>query len=276
MIGKIYRDDMVIVTIDGVPYTVNADDDRYDEVLEALAEDWLEEDILDVLTNKKAVNAVVETLDEAGIDFGMCGETVTYKGNSLPADLSGYLAAAIERGDASGIVAFVKRLFKSPSDNTRLTLFRFLETNHMPILDDGRFLAFKVVRSNYTDKHSGEFDNSPGAAPEVDWSEVDTDPNKTCSSGLHVCSRQYLRAFYTPGNRVVTVAVAPEDVGAVPYDYEGSKMRTKGYEVLTDITAKYVEETDGIVLSHTDACRDGLDWDDEEEDPPGGAFVLFW
>jgi hypothetical protein len=266
MIGKIYRDDMVILTIDGVPYTVRDDDPRYDELMDGLAEGWDEEAILDLLTSKTAVGVVEDQLSSAGIVFDMTGDRATYNGNPLPTDLTGYLSAAISRGDASAVVEFVKRLFKSPNENTRMSLFRFLETNHMPILDDGRFLAFKVVNDDYTDCHSGTFDNTPGSTLRVEWDQVDTNPELTCSRGLHVCSREYLKAFYHAGRRVVTVAVAPEDVGAVPYDYNGSKMRTVGYEVLVEITEKYVAEKEAIELS----CRDagsracGLDWDDDD------------
>ena len=56
-------------------------------------------------------------------------------------------------------------------------------------------LAYKKIRNNWTDIHSGTFDNSIGAVCGMPRNMVDEDSSRTCSAGLHVCSYDYLAHF---------------------------------------------------------------------------------
>lgn len=115
-------------------------------------------------------------------------------------------------------------------------LYDFLKHNDIEITERGTFYAWKVVRSDYKDCHTGTMDNSVGTRVEMDRNMVDEDPERTCSAGLHVCARAYIGSFYTQTNRVVKVEVHPRDVVAIPRDYNGAKMRTCGYDVIEDVT----------------------------------------
>ena len=53
MIHAIYRDDEVIVSLDGFPYVISAEDHRYDEVMDAL-EDEDEHALADILIRTRA------------------------------------------------------------------------------------------------------------------------------------------------------------------------------------------------------------------------------
>lgn len=248
MAAVIYRDTEIILAVHGVPYVVRDEDPNYEAVLDALELGEDDDTLLDLLTTRGKYNALREQMFPEGLEIAD-DDTLTYKGNAVPADLSVYVTNCIDRGSAGPIINFIKRLYNNPSHETRMSLFRFIETNGMPILEDGRFLAYKVVRETYYDKHTGTMFNYPGATLELTWSDVDSDPTVTCSRGLHACSREYLPSFYGEGDRVVTLAVAPEDVGAVPHDYNGSKIRCRKYEVLKDITDRYVKEQADITLS---------------------------
>lgn len=237
----ISRNDSVIVVLDGVPYVVNSDDFRYWDVMAAIANQD-EEELDDLLSIKGRASNMLSELAEQGIEEDGNGN-FTYLGHPVEMDLSKYLRASLDGGYWNSVVTFIKRLFDNPSHDTRQRLFCFMQKNQLPIQLDGTFLAFKVVNSDYTDKHTGTVDNSPGKeVPRFSWAEVDTNPEITCSRGYHACSKDYLSSFYAPGDRVVSVAIGPEDVGAIPSDYNDSKLRCRGYVVQSDITDTVVDD----------------------------------
>jgi len=60
--------------------------------------------------------------------------------------------------------------------------------------------------------------------------ECDSNPNRTCSSGLHIGAPGYVKDFGNGNNKaVIACLVNPADVVAVPYDYGFMKMRTCKY-----------------------------------------------
>ena len=59
--------------------------------------------------------------------------------------------------------------------------------------------------------------------------ECDSDPDVTCSSGLHVGSMAYVHDFGHGDSVVLEVLVSPRNVVAVPTDYDNTKMRTCEY-----------------------------------------------
>lgn len=135
------------------------------------------------------------------------------------------------------LLNFLEKLMENPSRRAVNELYGFLQANDIEIGEDGDFYAWKKVRDDYLDIHSGTIDNSPGAHPRVARNMVDEDSNRTCSYGLHVCSKSYLPHFGNcVNNRVVKVKVNPKDVVAVPADYNNAKMRTAGYEVVEDVS----------------------------------------
>lgn len=233
MLSYIFRDDEVIVVLDGVPYIVSIDDDRYEEVVDAI-DDGNKELLHTILSQSSRASQLSAELTNAEIT--QVGGRFAYNGTPINMELSDYLSAAIERGTATHIVNFIKNLFNNPNHQTREHLFAFMDHNKMTISPDGCFTAYKVVCHDYMDKHSRTMRNAPGDTLSVGWDKVDTDPDKTCSQGLHVCSHEYVSSFRSGNDRVVSVKVNPADVGAVPRDYNGSKIRTRGYTVLHDIT----------------------------------------
>lgn len=253
MLSYIFRDDEVIVVLNGVPYIVSIDDDRYEEVVDAI-DAGNKELLRSILSQNARASQLSSELVDAGIT--QIGGRFAYNGTPINMSLSEYLSAAIDRGTAMHIVKFIKNLFNNPNHQTREHLFEFMDHNKMTISDDGCFIAYKVVRSDYMDKHSNTMRNAPGDTLKVDWDKVDTNPDVTCSKGLHVCSHEYVESFRNTGDRVIAVKVNPADVGAVPRDYNGSKIRTRGYTVMYDITDRFESSApnripiqDGLSLS---------------------------
>ena len=183
---------------------------------------------------KSAVGAKVEIAD--GV--------VWYEGEAIHNALTDKLLDLLDEGfDATPWVRFLENLMQNPSFRSRECLFNFLENFNAPITPEGNFIAFKRIRKDYKDIHSGTMDNSVGKVVQMDRRKVDDDPKNTCSSGLHVCADQYLQGFADAANsRTVVVEVNPANVVAVPYDYDFAKMRVCQYKVVEEIEPARIPE----------------------------------
>lgn len=134
------------------------------------------------------------------------------------------------------MLRFLENIMQNMSYQTRQELYDFLAHHHLPITDDGCFLAYKHVRDNFFDIYSGKFDNSIGKVVEVDRGSVDDDRSKGCSEGLHVGAIEYVKTYSgagcEAGGRYIICKVNPKDVVSVPTDCNCTKLRTCRYEVM--------------------------------------------
>lgn len=169
---------------------------------------------------------------------------VTYNGEVVYGAVTDKLLDLLDAGfDAGPWIKFLEKLMDNPSYRSRKCLYEFLDHFNAPITPEGNFIAFKRVRSDWKDIHSGTMDNSIGSTVKMDRAKVDDDPQHTCSSGLHVCADEYLRGYASEhGNRTLVVEVNPANVVAVPYDYNFSKMRVCEYKVLAEIEPKQIPD----------------------------------
>lgn len=133
------------------------------------------------------------------------------------------------------MIVFFDNLMLNPSKNTCDQIYTFLEFNSLPICEDGCFFAYKRVTDDFKDFHSRTFDNSIGAVVKMPRNMCDDDMHKTCSTGLHVCSKDYLPYYQGGQGRIIIVKVNPKDVVAVPVDYKNTKMRCCEYTVVAEI-----------------------------------------
>src|SRR3546814_19689465 len=67
-------------------------------------------------------------------------------------------------------------------------------------------------------------------------SECDEDPDRTCSSGIHFCSIDYLKKgpVGSSDDPVMIVKIDPADVTAIPRDYNDTKGRCCRMEVVDE------------------------------------------
>jgi hypothetical protein len=138
------------------------------------------------------------------------------------------------------MVNFMENLYANPSKRAIDELYGFLEKSNLPITPDGHFLAYKKVRQNYFDVHSGTMDNSVGKIVEMARNEVDDDKDRTCSAGLHFCSLGYLGHF--GGEKIMIVKINPADVVSIPSDYNDTKGRACRYEVIGELNKEEAPE----------------------------------
>ena len=250
----------------GVPKSLSSSDRNFRDAVKAASNgEWDEVERLLMPVDKSKI----ETTSNGRVKV-MEDDSVTLDGNAVQPYLARRIVAALKMGlSIDGLCRYTERLARNPSSTARERLTEFLDACNVGIAGDGRLGLYKRVRSDYMDCHSGTIRNAVGDKPYLDRSSVDDDHRRTCSSGLHVCSENYLN-FYG-GERVMYVLVDPADVVAIPYDYNNSKMRVTTYEVVADITDKYNRDSerfadDEEILSGGDAEQHWDWWDDSDDD----------
>lgn len=163
-------------------------------------------------------------------------EAVLFNGEVIGGHLASTMIEFFNKGlPVEHYCKFLENLMANPSMTSRNELFLFLEAANLPITEDGCFLAYKAVRSDFRDIHSGKFYNTPGACHEMVRREVDDNRNVTCSYGFHAAAYEYAKNFMVPGGKMVAVKINPAFVVSVPADYNNQKLRTCRYEVLYEI-----------------------------------------
>ena len=253
----------ITVVIGTTPHTVSKNHIAYNKLVAAIkANDW--DTVQDIIEPKKAV-----------INFGqgnieIQGDKIFWKGREMHNALTKRMVAMIQEDfPVEPLVAFMENLMENPSKRAVTELYGFLEKNTLPITPDGCFLAYKKVRQDYFDCHSGTVLNKPavymtdedavtlkeavGKNNEVtvevvdgvtvvsmERNLVDDDQNRTCSTGLHFCSRDYLDHF--GGERIVVLKINPRDVVSIPNDYNDSKGRCARYEIVDEIDKDKADE----------------------------------
>jgi hypothetical protein len=253
----------ITVVIGTTPHTVSKSHIAYNKVLAAIkANDWAT--VQDIIEPKKAV------LNFGKGNIEIQGDKIFWKGREMHNALTKRMVAMIQEDfPVEPLVAFMENLMENPSKRAVTELYGFLEKNTLPITPDGCFLAYKKVRADYLDCHSGSVLNKPAVyMTEADLASiaedsgknqevqvevvdgvtvvsmernlVDDDQNRTCSSGLHFCSKEYLGSF--GGQRILILKINPRDVVSIPTDYNDSKGRACRYEIVDEIDKDKADE----------------------------------
>lgn len=208
-------------------------------------------------------------------DFKVNGETISYKGQPLPASLNKrIIASAAKSEDPTFLFRFWERLQLNPSWRSVQQVFPFLEHDGIPITEDGCFLAYKAVRPDYMDFHSGTVKNSIGSVHEMPRNQISDDPKEACHFGFHVGALSYAQSFGESNRRIVICKVDPADVVCVPYDSAQRKMRVCRYEVTGHYAVKlpsttYREETPKVETPKAPAKETKAQ--EKAKEPPKGA-----
>lgn len=252
----ISRDRHITLWLDGgqTKTVVRPDHLSYKEIKNALVKKMSEEEIVEILETSEALEE--EFVEEAPEEVTMSSDgQILYSGKPLHNVVTQRIKELRKDGyPYAPLVAFLGRLMLNPSQRAISELFDFLENRSLPLTEDGCFLAYKAVRSDFLDKYSGTIDNSPGTVVEIDRAEVDSNRERECSYGLHVGAMEYVEWYGKTGDKVVLVKVNPEDCVSVPLDHKAQKLRCCKYEVLREIQRG--EELEAAAYS-----SDGESWD---------------
>lgn len=234
--------DGVVVYVNGKASTVSSSHPQYTTIIKALeAKDFaLAVQMMNVVDTIKANTSNGSRIF---IDNGkvMYRDLKHGKVTELEGVLVDRILNAISKGltaeTIQPLVKFLDNVMKNKIKDIRNELYLFMMSGKMPITNDGHFLAYKKVRSDFFDIYSGKFDNSPGKYVTMPQAEVDTDRTRTCSFGLHFCAYDYLSEYGSSieGSKVVIVKVNPRHVFAIPNDYNNTKGRCSEYFVVGEV-----------------------------------------
>jgi len=221
----------IAAVINGKPLSINTDHPNYASILEAIkVQDW----------NKVATLADISASVNAYVtgDVQIKDGVLFYKDEPVHNTIATRIVNFMRNGlPFLPLVKFLENLMQNPSYRAVNELYDFLEAGELPITTDGHFLAYKNVRADFKDIHSGTFDNSIGKVCEMPRHKVDEDKDRTCSNGLHFCSIKYLPHFSDScGGHTMIVKINPKDVVAIPADYNNTKGRCARYEVINEYT----------------------------------------
>lgn len=266
----------VTVFLNGKSSTVSKSHVNYEKIVEALRNKQYDqlESLMDVA---KSIN------DFAHGQITVVNGEVYFNGEVLHNIMATRLVEMMRGGfDVKPLANFMVNLMSNPSRTAVDELYLFLESGKLPITEDGHFLAYKKVKSNFFDIYTGKFDHSPGKVLEMPRNKVDDKRDNTCSYGFHFCSISYLPQYSSSdNNRVVIVKINPRDVVSIPSDYNNAKGRTCRYEVVGEYTGDW---KNGVTaFNDSPVVDEWSDWDDyipvmkEKEmplrDPVTGRFV---
>jgi hypothetical protein len=232
------KSSVVVGFVDSVE-TIESTNPLFDELVKLATSGEIYTIPVDELVAKVNVSKAINRYSDGHIvcEYGV----LKYKDKEIDSTLARYILHNMENGNPiTNIVKFMNNLYENPSYRAVNEVFDFIKAANLPISDDGYLIAYKKVRNNYTDCHSGTFNNAIGAKPSMPRNEVNEDKNQTCSNGLHFCSASYLSKFGTysskeGADRIVIVKVNPKDIVSVPSDYNNAKARACDYEVIGEV-----------------------------------------
>lgn len=230
----INRDSVSLTYKDNVYSTNNSNKDFGQIVQHILAENY--EEAIKLFSPVAAIESWVEGLLEVRND------KIYYDGFEIKGKfIDKIINYAKNDYEVSGFLKFLKLTMEQEDVEVRNRLLDFAADDTIDFSSDGYVIAYKNVRDDYYDKHSGKFRNQVGDKPSVPRSSVDADHNTTCSTGLHVCSFKYLMRCWGTSNRNMIVYVNPKDFVAIPYDYDDSKARVCQYEVVSEMSDEHLQ-----------------------------------
>lgn len=264
----------IVIFVNNEAYTITKSHISYDKVLEAVKNgDW--DVVKDIVDPKKVI------INYGKGNVSIQGDKMFWKGREFHNSLSSRMIRMYQEGfSIEPMIALMDNLMENTSYRAVNELYSFLERNNLPITSDGHILAYKRVNDDYMDVHSRSVpnkvatmfsDEERAAMPiktgnqeevivkinsegntvvKMPRNQVDDDKNRTCSAGLHFCSREYLGNF--GGSRIMILKINPRDVVSIPNDYGFSKGRTSRYQVIGELG---VREEDAFTSSVQDEAN---------------------
>lgn len=179
---------------------------------------------------------------------------------SIPQELAEAIVSAEEKHDELKISTyrnFWTLMSLNPDERCRKNLFWFLQRYGMTISRCGFFVGYRNVEKTeeegvFTDCHSHSFKIRIGEMVTMDRNKCDKVQEHTCSTGLHIGGRGWLKANYY-GDTGLACLINPADVVAVPPLDSYGKLRTCAYLPMEVI--HYDDNDDVIPLD----VEDGFD-----------------
>lgn len=306
-----------IVFPDGTIFDVTSEHPNYSAIVGILVTLNGDYDVDEAMENIERLVNVATTISQRLTSLServtTDGSDIYFDGDAVDSSVGKYLLKALRRDGITsvsadsndteddfsemsnvswrGIVAFMEKLYQNPSKESIEHLYSFIRMYDLTIRENGDFIAFKGLRTDFTSVHNGpgiingvkfdnaHLDNSPGNVVEIARSYVNTSREHGCSTGLHCGTLSFARGFAGRG-KLVSVAVNPRDVVSVPEDHAFQKVRVSRYEVLSETPNDFTDEDRDFFWGDEDSEFD----DDYEEcsycyneiDPDDESFTTEW
>ena len=241
-------------------------DEEFKKVLEAQSDDEvlriLCPEYSEIVDSRNKALSMVEKLRQSKL-LRVKNDTIYWdnvSSLSVPVELAEAIVdAELEHNDLkiSTYRNFWTLMSLNPDDRCRKNLFWFLQKYGMTISKCGFFVGYRNVDKTeeenvFTDHHSHKFRIKVGEMVTMDRNKCDTVQENTCSSGLHIGGKGWLKRNYY-GDTGLACLVNPADVVAVPPLDNYGKLRTCAYLPMEII--HYDENDDVIPLN----VEDGFD-----------------
>ena len=223
-----FVDGNLTVMLKGKAHQVLPDHVNYNNILEVLPT-ATEDELVTLVDLEASVNAFSD--GQVTIKDGK----VLHAGDEVHGSIAKRILEFMSKGlPFEPLVKFLDNVMQNPSMQSQQELYDFLEHESLPVTEDGCFLAYKAVSSDFKDKYRGIFDNSVGSICEMPRAKVNDNRSVGCSQGLHAGALNYVANYGSveSNDRIVIVKINPEDVVSVPSDCNCEKLRTCKYEVV--------------------------------------------
>ena len=252
----------ITIFVEGKQHTIHATDSNFASAVTAFeASDW--DGLYNILNPAQVFQNLYAKYEQIEVKHG----NVYVNDEPISSLIAGRILDFLAKGvDCLPVFKFITKLNLNPSARAVNELYTFLEHKFLPLTDNGNFLAYKALRSDYTDVHTGKFNNSVDNVLEMPRNKVDDNKEVGCSYGFHAGTLEYARGFRPCNGKLVVVEINPADVVSIPTDCECQKLRTCKYKVhseyevpLEDLAyeSRYSTENDEDV---------DREWDDDSDD----------
>ena len=250
---------VVNCVVDGTTYTFDKNHPNYKKLVA-----YLENGNVEHFEASYDIASAIQHYCEGYVDVK--NGTLHWDGEEMPELFTDRIVQMKREGfNFEPMLNFLDNLNTNPSDKAIVELFDFMQHEHLPITEDGHFLAYKAVNKDFKDKWSGEFDNSIGNTVEVDRDKVDNNRGNGCSHGLHVGSHEYVKDYGNEdgGDQFIIVKVNPQDVVSVPTCSRYQKLRCCKYEVVALFTdpfdkSVFMGDTPTKTVQYDEAWKDNI------------------
>ena len=252
-------DGFLTVVIDGKQHTILASNPMFASAVSAYQTKDIDALMMALDPSRKFLNLYAK-YEQIEVKDG----SVFVDGDSIQSVVAERIINFLADGvDCLPIFKFITRLQLNASKRAVDELYTFLEHKHLPLTETGTFLAYKAVRHDFTDKHTGRFFNGVGEVLEMPRNKVDDNKEVGCSYGFHAGTLEYASNFSGGNDRLVLVEIDPADVVSIPTDCEFQKLRTCRYKVVAEYERPLVEHVyESRFSTEHDDDVDG-EWQDE-------------
>ena len=229
-------DSGILLVHNSQQYSVSSDHSRLTEIKEALANEQY--DLAATIMNTREAVKQFLTPDKK---FTLENDLIVLDGRAFSDAVTDKVLKMIESGNrAQPLFNFLENVRSNPSKSAQDELILFCVSNGFMITDAGCIIAYKSVRGDYMDIHSGTIRNAVGDKVSMERNDVDDNRNVTCSDGLHFAAYGYASTWAGRidgvNRKLMLMKVHPRDVVSIPIDYNNQKGRCCYYEVVDEIT----------------------------------------